>query len=94
MANPTWSGDPEASTASRTPPGAGPAGMLGPLIPRPRRRGVPSARHLPSLVRGGMRVVGFVWKTNRGPSHRQEGWNQTNDRSWLSGSCLLLRHKD
>ena len=70
------------------------AGALGPLIRNPDGSVYPSARHLPSLVRGGMHaVVGPVWRNNpwtkayrqehQGPSERPVGW--------LSGSCLLMR---
>jgi N-acetylglucosaminyl-diphospho-decaprenol L-rhamnosyltransferase len=72
------------------------AGALGPLIRDPDGSIYPSARHLPSLVRGGMHaVVGFVWKSNPWTkSYRQEHL-QPSERSvgWLSGSCLLLRRK-
>jgi N-acetylglucosaminyl-diphospho-decaprenol L-rhamnosyltransferase len=41
------------------------AGSLGPLIRDPDGAVYPSARHLPSLVRGGMHaVLGFAWKAN------------------------------
>lgn len=70
------------------------AGALGPLIRDPDGSVYPSARHQPSLVRGGMHaVVGPFWADNPwtaayrqervGPSERSVGW--------LSGSCLLLR---
>ncbi|HEX2213061.1 MAG TPA: glycosyltransferase family 2 protein, partial [Mycobacterium sp.] len=70
------------------------AGAFGPLIRDPDGSVYPSARHQPSLVRGGMHaVVGPFWKSNpwtaayrqerQGPSERPVGW--------LSGSCLLLR---
>jgi N-acetylglucosaminyl-diphospho-decaprenol L-rhamnosyltransferase len=42
------------------------AGSLGPLIRDPEGAVYPSARHLPSLIRGGMHaVVGFAWKSIR-----------------------------
>ena len=41
------------------------AGALGPLIRDPDGSVYPSARHLPSLIRGGMHaVIGPVWKSN------------------------------
>lgn len=72
------------------------AGTLGPMIRDPDGSVYPSARRLPSLVRGGMHaVVGFVWKTNPWTrSYRQERL-EPGERpvGWLSGSCLLLRRK-
>ena len=72
------------------------AGAVGPLIRDPDGSVYPSARHLPSLVRGGMHaVVGFVWKNNPWTrSYRQEHLEPTERPvGWLSGSCLLLRRK-
>lgn len=72
------------------------AGALGPLIRDPDGSVYPSARHLPSLVRGGMHaVVGFAWKGNPWTkSYRQEHLEPTERPvGWLSGSCLLLRRK-
>ena len=72
------------------------AGALGPLIRDPDGAVYPSARHLPSLVRGGMHaVVGFAWKSNPWTkSYRQERMEPTERPvGWLSGSCLLLRRK-
>ena len=70
------------------------AGSLGPLIRDPDGAVYPSARHLPSLVRGGMHaVLGFVWKANPWTkSYRQERV-EPSERAvgWLSGSCLLVR---
>ena len=41
------------------------AGSLGPLIRDPDGSVYPSARHLPSLIRGGMHaVIGPLWKSN------------------------------
>ena len=70
------------------------AGSLGPLIRDPDGAVYPSARHLPSLVRGGMHaVLGFAWKANPWTkSYRQERV-EPSERAvgWLSGSCLLVR---
>ncbi|MEB3982258.1 glycosyltransferase family 2 protein [Mycobacterium sp. 663a-19] len=70
------------------------AGALGPLIRDPDGSVYPSARHLPSLIRGGMHaVLGPVWKRNPWTAaYRQERLEPT-ERSvgWLSGSCLLVR---
>jgi N-acetylglucosaminyl-diphospho-decaprenol L-rhamnosyltransferase len=72
------------------------AGAVGPLIRNPDGSTYPSARHQPSLVRGGMHaVVGPVWKTNPWTAaYRQERF-EPSERSvgWLSGSCLLLRRQ-
>jgi N-acetylglucosaminyl-diphospho-decaprenol L-rhamnosyltransferase len=72
------------------------AGSLGPLIRDPDGQIYPSARDLPSLIRGGMHaVVGFAWKDNPWTkSYRQEHLAPS-ERSvgWLSGSCLLVRRK-
>jgi N-acetylglucosaminyl-diphospho-decaprenol L-rhamnosyltransferase len=72
------------------------AGALGPLIRDPDGSVYPSARHQPSLVRGGMHaVVGPLWKSNPWTAaYRQERW-EPSERSvgWLSGSCLLLRRQ-
>ena len=70
------------------------AGSLGPLIRDPDGSVYPSARHLPSLIRGGMHaVVGPVWKTNPWTAaYRQERLVPTERPvGWLSGACLLLR---
>lgn len=70
------------------------AGSLGPLIRDPDGSVYPSARHLPSLVRGGMHaVVGFAWKANPWTkSYRQERLEPSERPvGWLSGSCLLVR---
>ena len=41
------------------------AGSLGPLIRDPDGSVYPSARHLPSLIRGGMHaVIGPLWRSN------------------------------
>lgn len=70
------------------------AGTLGPLIRDPDGSVYPSARHLPSLVRGGMHaVVGFVWKTNPWTKAYRQEYLEPTERpvGWLSGSCLLIR---
>ena len=72
------------------------AGAVGPLIRDPDGAVYPSARHLPSLVRGGMHaVVGFVWKGNPWTRSYRQQHLQPSERpvGWLSGSCLLLRRK-
>ena len=54
----------------------------------------PSARHLPSLIRGGMHaVVGPVWKSNPWTATYRQDRLEPSERpvGWLSGSCLLLR---
>ncbi|MEO8816558.1 MAG: glycosyltransferase family 2 protein, partial [Mycobacterium sp.] len=50
------------------------AATLGPLIREPDGSVYPSARHLPSLIRGGMHaVVGPLWRTNPwSAAYRQE----------------------
>jgi N-acetylglucosaminyl-diphospho-decaprenol L-rhamnosyltransferase len=72
------------------------AATLGPLIRDPDGSVYPSARHLPSLIRGGMHaVVGFAWKANPwSKAYRQER-QEPSERpvGWLSGSCLLVRRK-
>ena len=70
------------------------AATLGPLIRDPDGSVYPSARQLPSLVRGGMHaVVGFAWKANPwSKTYRQENLEPSERPvGWLSGSCLLLR---
>lgn len=70
------------------------AGALGPLIRDPDGTVYPSARHQPSLIRGGMHaVVGPFWKNNPWTAvYRQEKLMPTERPvGWLSGSCLLLR---
>ncbi|MCV7283165.1 glycosyltransferase family 2 protein [Mycolicibacterium flavescens] len=70
------------------------AGALGPLIRDPDGSVYPSARHQPSLVRGGMHaVVGPVWKSNPWTVEYRQERQQPSERpvGWLSGSCLLLR---
>jgi N-acetylglucosaminyl-diphospho-decaprenol L-rhamnosyltransferase len=70
------------------------AGALGPLIHDPDGSIYPSARHLPSLIRGGMHaVVGPFWKTNPWTTEYRQERTEPSERpvGWLSGSCLLLR---
>jgi N-acetylglucosaminyl-diphospho-decaprenol L-rhamnosyltransferase len=72
------------------------AGSLGPLIRDPDGDIYPSARHLPSLVRGGMHaVVGFAWKNNPWTKSYRQQYLEPSERpvGWLSGSCLLVRRK-
>ncbi|WP_421841662.1 glycosyltransferase family 2 protein [Mycobacterium sp.] len=70
------------------------AGALGPLVRDPDGSVYPSARHLPSLVRGGMHaVLGPIWANNPWTTaYRQERLEPTERPvGWLSGSCLLVR---
>jgi N-acetylglucosaminyl-diphospho-decaprenol L-rhamnosyltransferase len=70
------------------------AGALGPLIRDPDGSVYPSARHLPSLIRGGMHaVVGPFWRTNPWTATYRQDRMEPSERpvGWLSGSCLLLR---
>ena len=70
------------------------AGALGPLIRDPDGSVYPSARHLPSLIRGGMHaVIGPLWKSNPWTAaYRQDRLEPSEPPvGWLSGSCLLLR---
>ena len=70
------------------------AGALGPLIHDPDGSVYPSARLLPSLIRGGMHaVLGQVWKSNPwSAAYRQERLEPSERPvGWLSGSCLLVR---
>lgn len=70
------------------------AGSLGPLIRDPDGSIYPSARHLPSLIRGGMHaVIGPLWRTNPWTAAYRQERLPPSERpvGWLSGSCLLLR---
>jgi N-acetylglucosaminyl-diphospho-decaprenol L-rhamnosyltransferase len=70
------------------------AATLGPLICDPDGSVYPSARQLPSLVRGGMHaVVGPFWSRNPwSRAYRQERVEPSERPvGWLSGSCLLVR---
>ncbi|MCW2514935.1 MAG: wbbL [Mycobacterium sp.] len=72
------------------------AGSLGPLIRDPDGSVYPSARHQPSLVRGGMHaVVGPFWKSNPWTAAYRQERLEPSERpvGWLSGSCLLLRRQ-
>jgi N-acetylglucosaminyl-diphospho-decaprenol L-rhamnosyltransferase len=70
------------------------AGAVGPLIRDPDGSVYPSARHLPSIVRGGMHaVVGPFWKRNPWTAAYRQDRESPSERAvgWLSGSCLLVR---
>lgn len=70
------------------------AGSLGPLIRDPDGTVYPSARHQPSVIRGGMHaVVGPVWKSNPWTAAYRQDRAEPSERpvGWLSGSCLLMR---
>ena len=72
------------------------AGSLGPLIHDPDGSVYPSARHQPSLVRGGMHaVVAPFWKSNPWTAAYRQERREPSERpvGWLSGSCLLLRRQ-
>jgi N-acetylglucosaminyl-diphospho-decaprenol L-rhamnosyltransferase len=72
------------------------AGSLGPLIRDPDGSVYPSARHQPSLVRGGMHaVVAPLWKSNPWTAAYRQERLEPSERpvGWLSGSCLLLRRQ-
>jgi N-acetylglucosaminyl-diphospho-decaprenol L-rhamnosyltransferase len=72
------------------------AAALGPLIRDPDGSVYPSARLLPSLIRGGMHaVVGPIWPNNPwSTAYRQERLEPSERPvGWLSGSCLLVRRK-
>jgi len=70
------------------------AASLGPLIRDPDGSVYPSARHQPSIIRGGMHaVIGPVWRSNPWTAAYRQDRLQPSERpvGWLSGSCLLLR---
>jgi N-acetylglucosaminyl-diphospho-decaprenol L-rhamnosyltransferase len=70
------------------------AAAFGPLIRDPDGSVYPSARHLPSLIRGGMHaVVGPIWKRNPWTAAYRQDRLEPSERpvGWLSGSCLLVR---
>lgn len=70
------------------------AGALGPLIRDPDGSVYPSARHLPSLIRGSMHaVLGPLWPSNPWTAAYRQERLEPSERpvGWLSGSCLLVR---
>jgi N-acetylglucosaminyl-diphospho-decaprenol L-rhamnosyltransferase len=70
------------------------AASFGPLIRDPDGSVYPSARHLPSVIRGGMHaVIGPVWRSNPWTAAYRQDRLEPSERpvGWLSGSCLLLR---
>ncbi|BBY98454.1 glycosyltransferase family 2 protein [Mycolicibacterium fallax] len=72
------------------------AGAVGPLIRDPDGSVYPSARQLPSIVRGGMHaVVGPFWKSNPWTAAYRQDHQAPSERAvgWLSGSCLLVRRE-
>jgi N-acetylglucosaminyl-diphospho-decaprenol L-rhamnosyltransferase len=72
------------------------AAVVGPLIRDPDGSVYPSARHLPSVLRGGMHAVaGSVWKSNPWSAAYRQDREPPSERAvgWLSGSCMLVRRK-
>ncbi|ODR14079.1 N-acetylglucosaminyl-diphospho-decaprenol L-rhamnosyltransferase [Mycobacterium shimoidei] len=70
------------------------AAALGPLIRDPDGSVYPSARLLPSLIRGGMHaVLGPLWRNNPWSTAYRQEHMEPSERpvEWLSGSCLLVR---
>lgn len=70
------------------------AGAVGPLIRDPDGSVYPSARQLPSIIRGGMHaVIGPFWKSNPWTAAYRQDHEPPSERAvgWLSGSCLLVR---
>ncbi|MDP9116126.1 MAG: glycosyltransferase family 2 protein [Actinomycetota bacterium] len=78
------------AAALRWPRGA----AFGPLIRTPDGAVYPSARALPSLVRGiGHAMCGWWWPSNRWTAAYRVESEEPRERTagWLSGSCLLIR---
>lgn len=72
------------------------AGAVGPLIRDPDGGVYPSARHQPSLIRGGMHaVVGPFWRANPWTAAYRQDRQLPSERpvGWLSGACLLVRRE-
>jgi len=72
------------------------AGAVGPLIRDPDGAVYPSARHLPSIIRGGMHaVVGPFWRKNPWTAAYRQDREAPSERAvgWLSGACLLVRRE-
>jgi N-acetylglucosaminyl-diphospho-decaprenol L-rhamnosyltransferase len=64
------------------------------IVANPDGSVYPSARHLPSLIRGGMHaVIGPFWKRNPWTAAYRQEHLEPSERvvGWLSGSCLLVR---
>ncbi len=97
VANPDIAWDPGALdallVAAHRWPGVG---CLGPAIRTPDGELYPSARQLPSLLRGtGHALFGWWWPANPWTrSYRAEaGAPREGVTGWLSGSCMLLRRE-
>lgn len=76
--------------AARWPQG----GVFGPLVRDPDGSMYPSARHRPSLIRGGMHaVLGPLWPNNPWTAAYRQERQEPSERAvdWVSGSCLLVR---
>ncbi|PFG99279.1 N-acetylglucosaminyl-diphospho-decaprenol L-rhamnosyltransferase [Saccharopolyspora erythraea NRRL 2338] len=80
------------AAAKRWPRG----GCFGPLIREPDGSVYPSARLVPSLVRGaGHAVLGKVWPANPWSRAYRQSETTITERTagWLSGSCMFLRRE-